>query len=496
MKKNNIKIFFLTVVSLTFNLSIFCQYEWEIRFSESDTNEVAVHILVDDEGFTYLNLRKDTIDAPIPYHSEIIKLNPEGEIIAKWKPQKQDTTISIDEMVFSSNGNIIAASSGVSRYVNRYDKTLNTCIFSLNTNLELNWEKSYQYEQDSTDKSTKYLLELSNNNFILAGTSYYPYWWEENYEIYILEFSNSGDSIKFEYFPHYISEPVWDFTFNMDSTSYWIHMSNPDYTMPETAIIKEIDFVYDSINVRYYPTNHGTRKNIILYRNNTILYSSHDLFDGSDETQINAVILDTNLNVVDECIMTDGEKHAYDARKKSLDFIDPNRIFIGGTYDFPINYQPHWLYVAILNSELELVEEKYFEGDYYDDMYSISATPDSGAIICGYRLFIKEDTLNRDAWVLKLNYDFIMGNKATSIPNLHHALVYPNPSSDFLTIRSTLKNSIFSLYDSNGKLTFETPIQEHITEIDVQDIKQGIYFYQISKNNILMDSGRWVKINN
>jgi N-acetylneuraminic acid mutarotase len=57
--------------------------------------------------------------------------------------------------------------------------------------------------------------------------------------------------------------------------------------------------------------------------------------------------------------------------------------------------------------------------------------------------------------------------------------VYPNPSNGLLTIKKDKsEQSIFVIYDSQGKIVFEQSLQENSTEVKL-DLPKGIYFYRL-----------------
>ncbi|MFA5556319.1 MAG: S8 family serine peptidase [Flavobacteriaceae bacterium] len=103
-------------------------------------------------------------------------------------------------------------------------------------------------------------------------------------------------------------------------------------------------------------------------------------------------------------------------------------------------------------------------------------------------------------------YDNPTAQKGYGIPNFYQAyqslkieeiyknefLVFPNPTSDFLYFYTddTL-NGTFKLFDISGKNILENPIN-HNTQIDVQHLQNGMYFYRILINGQIK-TGKIVK---
>ena len=71
-----------------------------------------------------------------------------------------------------------------------------------------------------------------------------------------------------------------------------------------------------------------------------------------------------------------------------------------------------------------------------------------------------------------------------SLENENNALLYPNPSSDFVTISMTDKIiKKVSIFDITGRLVVTTSKNKSIELISVNNLKKGVYFIQV--NNLL-----------
>jgi hypothetical protein len=74
-------------------------------------------------------------------------------------------------------------------------------------------------------------------------------------------------------------------------------------------------------------------------------------------------------------------------------------------------------------------------------------------------------------------------------------VVFPNPSDNKLAIQSNteLKNSLFTLYDMQGKVILEQSITNAVQQLDVSMLPAGTYPWQIVYKNKVIESGKWVK---
>jgi len=59
-------------------------------------------------------------------------------------------------------------------------------------------------------------------------------------------------------------------------------------------------------------------------------------------------------------------------------------------------------------------------------------------------------------------------------------VIYPNPTSNDIVLGSTFNNSIIKVFETNGRLIFETRLQEN--KIDISGLQQGVYILKVSKD--------------
>jgi hypothetical protein len=101
----------------------------------------------------------------------------------------------------------------------------------------------------------------------------------------------------------------------------------------------------------------------------------------------------------------------------------------------------------------------------------------------------------KDGWLIDnvvfRGYD-VSGSFENRIPEA--VKVFPNPISNFLSIEAAnyIENVIFKLYGFDGKLLSIIPVNDH-QKVDVTNLSQGIYFFTIEKDNVIINSGRIIK---
>jgi hypothetical protein len=62
----------------------------------------------------------------------------------------------------------------------------------------------------------------------------------------------------------------------------------------------------------------------------------------------------------------------------------------------------------------------------------------------------------------------------------NQVLIYPNPTSNYLTLRNVLEDSKIIISDSNGRIVKQLTCQK--TTIDIQSLEKGIYFLKINND--------------
>lgn len=76
----------------------------------------------------------------------------------------------------------------------------------------------------------------------------------------------------------------------------------------------------------------------------------------------------------------------------------------------------------------------------------------------------------------------------------YEAKVYPNPTSDYLTISATNFTGVScSLFDAQGKLVTQVELNSEITTIEVKDLSLGAYSLILNNDSQLLKTFKLVK---
>jgi len=77
-------------------------------------------------------------------------------------------------------------------------------------------------------------------------------------------------------------------------------------------------------------------------------------------------------------------------------------------------------------------------------------------------------------------------------------IVWPNPFSQRLIVSmsANLRSPMFLLYDAMGRLVGKEPIALEVNEIQMKDLNNGMYFWEIISNRERVKSGKLIKVKN
>ncbi len=190
----------------------------------------------------------------------------------------------------------------------------------------------------------------------------------------------------------------------------------------------------------------------------------------------------------------------YPAWFRSLDFIDTNNIFVGGTVNFNLNQIPDrksYFILTNLDSELNKRWQYFYGFDRYYEMSGILATSDGGCLLYGtYCNYTNPATNVKDIILIKVDSSGLV----TGIPHnpdfiISSAILFPNPGREQLNIQSgpQINGAAFTLYDMQGRPVLEENINATQLRLNTSNLVSGTYPWQIVFKNNVIESGKWVK---
>jgi hypothetical protein len=279
----------------------------------------------------------------------------------------------------------------------------------------------------------------------------------------------------------------------MITGNYQIHTNSPSQilTVDYSLNVNRIDSIPDDLE---------------LYLDSKVL-NSHEILITGKRTYQNSnprtdkygiVKLDTSLLLNKEYFLGPNDTITYPGVYTNLDFIEPDKIFCGGTINFSLEAifpnVPSYIFIGRFDSSLNLIWQKYFGGDQYYIVRSITATSDGGCIVSASSYDYRRQNQEEDIYVIKIDSNGLISGQNNLPPvRSYDAIVYPTPGSDLIFVETQLRYSVFSLYDLTGRELYSQGLLPGRNSIPVQYLTSGLYIYKVTQNSLVKEYGKWIK---
>jgi hypothetical protein len=140
-----------------------------------------------------------------------------------------------------------------------------------------------------------------------------------------------------------------------------------------------------------------------------------------------------------------------------------------------------------------MIWEKYLGGDAFYRTDGMCATYDGGVILTGRRYDENINSYEYDGFLYKLDGNGYIGISEKSNLKVKSAIVYPNPVSDELFLRTAIKGAVFYVYNLAGKQVLNINVQGLITTVNLNYLKPGEYLWSLRTPDKLIESGKFIK---
>jgi hypothetical protein len=182
-------------------------------------------------------------------------------------------------------------------------------------------------------------------------------------------------------------------------------------------------------------------------------------------------------------------------RRGDLDFINTDTIFYTWSKNYSFGQIDSWVSVIKTDLSGNIYFEKYIGGYGKYAPPIIHATNDGGCIITAswWDFYSYPNQNQNDIIILKLDHS---GNLSTNFKEynerFNHILFYPNPGRNEIRINTNQSNLCIKLFNLNGDRLISQGISGNEI-INTSNLPLGIYMFQITKGNIVLQSGKWMK---
>ena len=417
---------------------------------------------------------------------KILHISAQGNILNQRFIENPEGSCHIHNLIYENDSTLI----GIGEWAisGQNSKLWYICF---DTSLKIRWEKKYE----TSNNFILYLRSfIDSDNHIVSCVTLTPEGYPLNGVLYFIKTSMEGDSVTARYEPSGNGPILFDL---IESNSKYLGFVR-GFSIHTQNQVLSLDKAFNLLDVDTLPR--GNNGCITVKTNNDSSYYMTSNYS-NDETRykIAVTLFDQNNAPLAVCLTGKNDMMNIAGADISMDFVTKPNILVGGTanFDFSNGYysdMASWFSLSSFDSLLNLRWTKYYGGDSYYVLRSIIATADGGALLAGTRYdYLRPDNF-LDVYILKVDSAGIYTNIGENPGiKMHEAIVYPNPAHETLNIQTQLKEAVISMYDMNGKEILAQELQQGISNIAIQHLAAGLYFYRITSHGKFIESGKWVK---
>ena len=370
------------------------------------------------------------------------------------------------------------------------------------------WEAYYPIPEGISQTSDFYgvcVLPLTSGNYLLGRTIRVN---AAVLHLQLIEINPQGEVVKTKLFDDSQLGIIMSLTYNMQGSSVLLHLvggQQLNNCQSETGAYILDTANYDitgSICYRENATGFNQPYNAMISPDGELIvagsYSSYNSSSNSINRYLGVARYDTNYQITNQILLTAPDTMTYAAWENCIDINEQGEICVAASFDNALGFYTGYydlVYLAKLDSELNLMHERYIGRDAEYAPFYVAATGDGGIAVGGSQYdYLVNQYGEEDPFIIKTDAGLWLDTPQIHEENIHRALVYPNPGTCELNIRTTIKQAVFRLYDTKGQLIMEYPINQLSTTIPVGNLSKGVYWWTIVQRENVSDKGKWIKL--
>jgi hypothetical protein len=425
-------------------------------------------------GFLVSNCYLAHINPGFNYSCQILKLNPEGDIIDSMQVNKEGHVASIHGFFPSSHG---FYAYGVQ--FDPFSRQRKPFLLKADEDLTIEFLKTYEVLSPSCYFSNRSIIN-SKGNFLFITS-------QNIFETFLTEVDSTGEVIR------------RSDNFNLTYNKSLIEVKG------KYILLNYLHYQYFNENLEWDGVQHKYQEEMFSSDYAKVLTDSTFIVAGCYTWTNSNIAFHVNkpdmTRIATQEYLTPNYPN-YHTSGNALDYITKDSIFIGFTRNFNGRYfedleKDQWYGLYNVNENGDMNWKRYYGGDAYYLLKTMAPTRDGGAILAGTRLDWRNNFVNGDdIYIIKVdkNGDFtpkaglsIEQRKA----NGNKALVYPNPAKDKISFK-TNADGLIVVSDLQGRKITTQPLLDGHCEINLSNLPQGIYIYNIQYENS-KEWGKFVK---
>ncbi len=381
-------------------------------------------------------------------------------------------------------------------------------MMRLDATKNLIWEGFYPIPEgisQTSDFYGVYVLPLTSGNYLLGRTIRVN---PAVLHLELIETNQQGEVVKTKLFDDSQLGIIMSLTYDMQGSSILLHL----------VAGQQLNNCQSGTGAYILDTNSYAITGSICYRENAIgfnepynamispdgrlvvagSYSSVNSSNNSINRYLGVTRYDTSYQITNQILLTAPDTMTYAAWGDCIDINEQGEICVAALFDAELGWYTGYydlVYLAKLDSELNLMHERYIGRDAeYTPIY-VAATGDGGIAVVGSQYdYLVNQYGEEDPFIIKTDAGLWVDTPELLEEDIHRALVYPNPGTSELSIRTTVKQAVFRLYDISGHAILECPINQLTTTMPVGYLSKGAYWWTITQHENVSDRGKWIKL--
>ncbi len=472
-----LKILILLIALNSFQLS-FSQTTFNYVFHSPLSNDYVADIAEDDGNYYAIggNCAEDICGG------RIYKINAAADTITKAFYFGDTSCVFSNLIIENDKITIVSIISTAPEY---YDDLM---ILVFDTNLNYISKKIINLPNMENTETWRFKKHL--NSYYVLTTTQGPSSFPPNVgDPYFIKLNSQLDTIRTSLFRIEGPQRIGDYIFSKDGSELYL-FSSLYFQLPNLDVSDEF-IVYDtSFNLKYwkeFPDGIPTFAHDVEWIDDTTFLIASNHFYPSDDQWFRQ--MDTSLTVYNQSHVGDPTLLDYGGAEKTIDFITKDSIYFVGVKNVIAEFYPReysWIRAGLLNSQLQVIFERFYGGDAYYNTRMIKRTSDGGFLISSQRFdYLTQQYNEWDVCLLKLNSEGLITNTASHETNYHSFIVYPNPARDFITIESTeLQQGTIKILDCAGNIKLITNYSNGKTSINISNLAKGVYFITLDNSQL------------
>ncbi|MBN1339043.1 MAG: T9SS type A sorting domain-containing protein [Bacteroidales bacterium] len=428
----------------------------------------------------------------------VLKVSTDGDTISKVIDMGDTTCVFQHCVVTKTNHYIVIGSLGYPE--SNHKKRNFIWIVKMDEQLNIEWDKRYKLADNYWNPIFEASLTGDSMIYIAGYAAIDTIFYFQH--LFMMKFNLNGDTLKTSY-PFYNSSNKTIYGVLNRPNNNGITVFGHGFDLIGSSIqAVEID---SALDYEVYPVIDplgSEQANITSkwFTDSTYLVSSLSLnynSGSSSHYDIQVGMVSDEHVFIDRQWLGRVDTNDYPAWRTSLDFTDKNNIWVMGNIEhFPSQHMDTEILVYLLDSTLNVKGMKLYGGDMNYSAFTTTATSDGGCVL-GCEVYDWQNSFedDQDLWIKKVfPGDIITYAENTPDPRDRDVLVFPNPFSSFIQIKTFRENLVFTLIGLNGRKAIERAVQRGGNNtMNTSGIPKGFYIYKISENNKVIQTGKLVK---